>query len=525
MRHTPNTHKSPCEVLLNSSPFGIATINTNSFLIEDCNPKFATMIGEEPKGVRGNNLLNISPRYQEGKFTSIQMFMKQLSRLKSQEEVKFYWWLEDKNKHRIITEVRCFAIPDTNTVAVFVHDATESWLTTIAMEDIIREVHTTDAQSALNNMVGTLSKTFHLEFVYIAQANKKNTEASTFALIAESELTENVSYDLSISPCLEIYEQKKIIVYDGDLKASYAHNPFVMKDWDVDSYVGVPLWDVSGHFIGHFAACKRGKLEHNELLINFLKKYSPWAAIQLERINKEQELEKLNREKDRLLSILSHDLRGPVGGLETMLEMLMDDELSRADFQDMAADAKRNITGLRNNMETLLEWTYRQREKAKMILSNFSIADETQTVLDFLGGMATEKKINLTHSISTSLEVYADRQQINLVIRNLVSNALKFTPSSGKIHVTATADKDKTRIAVQDTGIGIETTRLPTIFSDHHTDYGTNGEKGTGLGLLLCQEIIEQHGEKIWVESEIGQGSTFYFSLPSVVSTQVDKRQ
>ncbi len=514
MKYTPNTQKSPCEILLESSPFGVVTMETNGFLIEHCNPKFANMLDGKQENITGTSLLDLSPRYQEGQLTSMQVLIEHIAQLRPQEEVKFYWWLENRNKHRIITEIRCFSIPDTNKLALFISDATENWLTTIAMEDMIREVHTTDAQSALNNMVRTLFETFHLDFVYIAQANEQRTEANTLALIAEFELMDNVAYDLTISPCLEIYEQKDVIIYDGDLKASYVHNPFVMNDWNVDSYVGVPLWDVSGHFIGHFAACKRGKLEHTGLLVAFLQKYSAWAALQIERISKERALEKLNREKDRLLSILSHDLRGPIGALETMLEMLTDNELSQTDFQDMAADAKRNITGLRSNMETLLEWAYRQAQEVKISFDVFSIGEETQAVLDFLAGMATQKEICLKHSIPLDLEVFGDKHQINLVLRNLVSNALKFTPSGGCIQLTATMDKEKIIVAVQDTGIGIVGARIPTIFHDHHTDYGTNGEKGTGLGLSLCQEIIEQHGEKIWVESEVGQGSTFYFRLP-----------
>lgn len=525
MEQILNTYESPYEALLEYSPFGVAIMDLDSFLIEHCNPKIAAMVGRKQDSLPGKSLLDISPLYQEGQLTSRQVLAKQLSKVQLQEEERFYWWLESKNKHRIITQVRCFTIPYTNNVALFVQDATEDWLTTIAMEDMMREVHTTDAQSALNNMVRTLAETFHLEFVYIAQANKQLTEASILALFAEGKLMDNVVYDLSISPCLELYKQETVIVYDGNLKKPYAHNPFVMKDWNVDSYVGMPLWDVSGHFLGHFAACKRGNLEHNDLLITFLQKYSAWAALQTERINRERELEQLNKDKDRLLSILSHDLRGPIGGLEVMLEMLLSDEMSQDDFRDIAVEAKRNISGLRANMETLLEWTYHQSREAKMILENFYLLEEVQSVLGFLTGMATQKEISLNHSIPSGIKVHGDRNQVNLVLRNLVSNAIKFTRPSGSVHINATLKDDKVTVAIRDTGIGIPKERVSKIFDEHQINYGTNGEKGTGLGLSLCQEIIANHGEKICLESEVGQGSSFYFTLPTAKNLATDKVQ
>lgn len=525
MQSTPNTKKAPCEVLLASSPFGVAIIDKKSYQIQHCNPKFITLLDSTRDAVIGKSLLDVSPRYQDGHLSSVQGLIEQVALVEVQLETRFYWWLGTENKRRLITEIRCFEIPDTNNIALFIDDATDAWLTSIAIKDMIREVNTNNAQDALNNIVRTLSNTFHLEFVYIAQANKQRTEATTLALIAESKWIDNVTYDLSISPCLEIYKQRDVILYDGNLKASYSHNPFIMKDWDVDSYIGVPLWDVSGHFLGHFAACKRGKLEHQDLLISFLKKYSSWAALQIERITKEKELNQLNKEKDRLLSILSHDLRGPIGNLEMMLELFLDGDLDKTEFLEMAADAKHNIVGLRSNMETLLEWTYRQAQQVQTVLGVFPIREEVQSVFDFLRGIAQQKGLHLSYEIPQELKVYADRNQINLVLRNLISNAFKFTPYGGTISVYAEQEEDKVIVAVKDTGIGITEEKIATIFQDHTTQYGTNGEKGTGLGLSLCQEIIEQHHEKIWVESQLGNGSSFYFSLSAAMRTQIDKVQ
>jgi signal transduction histidine kinase len=122
----------------------------------------------------------------------------------------------------------------------------------------------------------------------------------------------------------------------------------------------------------------------------------------------------------------------------------------------------------------------------------------------------------MQNNIPSATMVWADPNHINLVVRNLISNAIKFTPKNGQISLKSRQDADFCEIAVVDTGVGMSTENVAKLFNkaSHYTTYGTSGEKGTGLGLLLCQEMIEKNGGTIWVESEVSKGTTFIFRLP-----------
>jgi signal transduction histidine kinase len=230
------------------------------------------------------------------------------------------------------------------------------------------------------------------------------------------------------------------------------------------------------------------------------------------------QLQKVNAEKDKFFSIIAHDLRSPFNGFLGLTKMMADDlsGMSHADIQDIAVSMRDSATNLFRLLENLLEWS---RIEQGLIPFSPEVSFLRPIVLEsvsMVGGSANIKSIEITLEIPGDLSVFADSQILQTVIRNLVSNAVKFTPKGGKISLSARlTPEDKVEISIRDSGIGMDAEMLGNLFHiDARTGReGTEGESSTGLGLILCKEFVEKHGGTIWAESEAGKGSTFFFTL------------
>jgi len=230
-------------------------------------------------------------------------------------------------------------------------------------------------------------------------------------------------------------------------------------------------------------------------------------------------LKRSNAEKDKFFSIIAHDLRSPFNGFLGLTQIMAEElpSLSMAQLQDLALSMKNSATNLYSLLENLLEWS--QIQKGSIPFNPVEI--QLRLLVDEVIALAIEnaksKEIEIGRDIPEEISVFADRNMLLTVIRNLVSNAMKFTRKGGKVSVSAKITDDKNvEIAIQDTGIGMSQKMLENLFRiDIKTNRtGTEGEPSTGLGLLLCKEFVEKHDGKIRVESDVGKGSTFYFTIP-----------
>lgn len=227
-------------------------------------------------------------------------------------------------------------------------------------------------------------------------------------------------------------------------------------------------------------------------------------------------LEKLNTTKDKLFGIIGHDLRSPINSLKGIMDLLSDEIISPEEFVTLSGKLKNNVERIQFTLNNLLEWANTQLKGliTKPITTNlFQLVEEN---FNFLEQLASSKEISLCNQVDAHLEAYIDPDQINLVFRNLINNAIKFTPKKGTITLKSTTHADFCTISVIDTGVGIDAESVAKLFNQtsHLTTYGTDGEKGTGLGLLLCQEMVEKNNGTIWAESQVGKGTTFSFTLP-----------
>lgn len=239
----------------------------------------------------------------------------------------------------------------------------------------------------------------------------------------------------------------------------------------------------------------------------------------LEELEKtEKELRELIAMKDKLFSIISHDLKNPINTIlnfskliERNFEKYNAQKIKR--YNQFIQNSSESINKL---LENLLIWSHRQREKQHMlieILDVFNIADDT---VRLFASAAGTKKIDLCNKILQGTTAIGDKEMTATIIRNLVANAIKFTERNGNVTIDANTRDDMLVVSIADTGIGMSKEKRDNVFKPDHSSstVGTDGETGTGLGLLICKEFIEKQNGDIWVESQPGLGTTFFFSMP-----------
>lgn len=227
-------------------------------------------------------------------------------------------------------------------------------------------------------------------------------------------------------------------------------------------------------------------------------------------------VEKINIEKSKLMSIISHDLRTPLMNIQNYLALLNENQI---DNQERPALEKSLLNSTNNAMEmlsNLLNWSKSQIKGTNVQLLEVNLLDVLLSTLNMEKTHAFKKDISLSYTIPHQLMVIADVDMLQLVVRNLLSNAIKFTPQGGIITLDAKLEKKECKITVSDNGKGISLAKQEKIFSiKSEASFGTNNEKGVGLGLVLCKEFIEQQGGRIGFESIEGAGSTFFIFIPS----------
>jgi signal transduction histidine kinase len=233
---------------------------------------------------------------------------------------------------------------------------------------------------------------------------------------------------------------------------------------------------------------------------------------------KNDELQKRDSDKDRFMQILAHDLRNPFNSLIGYSDLLIENirvyDIDKIEKQLLILNKVSHSTF--DLLEDLLLWSNSQSGKLPLEAVQVQLSELCSGIIATLKAQADVKNISINFSENWAITVFADKNMLKTILRNLVSNAIKFTPNSGQITIHAEKNDKDVTISVSDNGVGIDAQRLSTLwdFTQRTPTSGTENEKGTGFGLLLCKEFVEKHGSKIWVESELGKGSDFKFTLP-----------
>lgn len=227
-----------------------------------------------------------------------------------------------------------------------------------------------------------------------------------------------------------------------------------------------------------------------------------------------QELEQLNQVKDKFFSIISHDLRSPINALSGILELMAKDQITPDEFLALNKELRLQFGHTKTLINNLLDWTLLQMDKLKIQVEKIDLHVLADNNIKLLSSLHY-KEIKITNKVAPLSFALGDSNMINLVLRNLLTNAIKFSEAGDLIEVAAKLDGENYIVSVKDNGVGISPEVQKILFekTSGYSTRGTANEKGTGLGLILCKEFVERNGGRIWLESELGKGSTFFFTI------------
>ena len=252
-----------------------------------------------------------------------------------------------------------------------------------------------------------------------------------------------------------------------------------------------------------------------ELLVRVMHQIALVAAKRL--------IEKQNRElmatisnRDKMYSVIAHDLRSPMASIRMVLNLAVaaiSPDVVGQEIFDLIDKANKESEDVHDLLDNLLKWTKSQTGRLNVVIQDLDLNDIIPGVVDIFEMIAATKKIKLSYSGSSTI-VVADNDMLKTIVRNFMSNAIKFSPEDSTIEISVTTEGDFAKISVRDHGVGIAADRLDTIFHKGETTYGTGGEEGSGLGLQLCQDFAIKNGGDVMVESVEGEGSTFSVLLP-----------
>jgi len=235
-------------------------------------------------------------------------------------------------------------------------------------------------------------------------------------------------------------------------------------------------------------------------------------------IESEKHLMEVNATKDKFFSIISHDLRNPFASIVSFSRILRRDfhNLDENELRELLHELDKSILKINNLLENLLQWSRSQSGRIKFLPEFIMLHDVVQENIHLFASKAKEKGIKAVVAVEKDLVVYADLNMMQVIIRNLLSNALKYSESGSMVEISATVSDGLCHVFVKDQGVGISPEQLDGIWDSHDvkTTYGTRDEKGSGLGLILCKEFVERNKGEISVESVLNQGTVFHFTVP-----------
>ncbi len=309
---------------------------------------------------------------------------------------------------------------------------------------------------------------------------------------------------------VEDYNKKREVLASllkGNIKSYSLEHRVIKKD-------GTVVWAESS---GSLVKTSKGKIKIVGTLTDITER--KLAEYKLKKYS--EELESLNSSKDKFFSIISHDLRNPFNSLLGFSELLANniEDLTEQEIKDSAKTLNRTAHNLFNLLTNLLEWSKLQNGTFKIEKTEIILSEVINYTLDAFSESIRAKDIAIMRETESEVKVFADRNMIDSAVRNLISNAIKFSNTGGIITIGCVANGKVAELFVTDSGVGIPEEDQERIFKieKQFSTEGTNNEKGTGFGLLLCKEMVEKNGGSIRFKSKRDEGSTFTISLPLIV--------
>jgi len=474
-------------------PTGVYILDEKGLIIEVNNPAL-DLVGGEKDNVIQTSFFNLIEENQKSYF---QTFLDKTFETKNTQKAEFKILGKDNNYFHSLVFAKCMAgeEPEKRLYSVNLIDLTHYKM----QEELIRE-----NQIRFENMANTAPV-----MIWIADVDGLFSFLNKVWL----DFTGNeMGDDLGMNWLKNVHPEdlEKLLDYYQNafrLKTPFSCEfRFKRKD-DIYRWIminGTPRFSRTGIFMGFIGSCTD---------INEQKE----SEVKIQKIN--IELEEINATKDKFFSIISHDLRSPLSGLMQILFIIAEDydSLPNEEKLEMIMDVANTSKKTYELMENLLEWSSVQTGTIPFYPKNIKIIDVLNNLDELYNQNLKSKEITLKIDIEPETSVYADKKMVETILRNLISNAIKFTHPNGTISVSSEVSDDFIVIKVGDNGVGINAETLSELFKVDKVQStpGTKKETGTGLGLILCKELVEKQNGKMWVESKEDEGTTFYFSLPA----------
>jgi PAS domain S-box-containing protein len=475
--------------IFDQASVGAAIVNMEKRFVR-CNPAFCNFLGYSEEELIGKLISDVT--FPEDVFLG-QPEMKQIVKMEIESAILEKRYLR-KDGSVVWGEIRLSLVRDEKNSPIFFLPIIQDITNRKRVEEALKE-----SEKHFRELADSITDVFFemdtdLRYTYWNKASE-----NLLGIAAESAIGKSMYEILPFTPDTilaeaayrEVVKTLKPHVFDSVFEYNGKHIIFEVRVYPTERGISVFTTDITGR--------KRAE-----------------AEIKL----KNEELLKTNAEKDKFFSILAHDLRSPFNAFLGLTQMMEEElpVLTLDEIKSYAVSMRKSANMLFHLLETLLEWSRMQRGLISYKPETVHLFNEISAGIELVRDAASKKLIEIRQDIPDTLFIKADAPMLESVMRNLMFNAIKFTPPNGEITLAAKKISDTmVQISVSDTGIGMDQHLINKLFQlDEQTHRkGTEGEPSTGLGLIICKDFVEKHGGTIWAESKVGKGSTFYFTIPS----------
>jgi PAS domain S-box-containing protein len=526
---------------------------------EECNARLCNLLGLPKEELIGHSPWEFSPDIQPNGINSKEFALEKINLAHKGIPQYFYWQHIRKDNSLVDTEVslKSFIVGKRNLIQATIHDITERKRfekIQNALYKISEAVNTTeDIQTLCSDIHEVIKGLMAADNFYIALYDEKE-DLITFPYFADEfdhpplprkpagGLTEYVLKTgkdsiITSEDDLEL-RQKGVVDLVGEPAAVWVgvvlkHEGHIRGVMAVQDYYNKNAFgEIEKQiliFVSEQIALAIDRKRTSDELITYTKQLKANKDLLEERARElahlnaqlaesERRLKDLNLSKDKLFSIIAHDLKGPFQPLLGLSDILVEeyDNLSAEEKSRFIWEINNTLKNQYKLVENLLDWSRLQTGRMIYSPEKTNLYETVESNFQMFKPKSISKNIRLANNVSQNVFVLADVYMLQSIIQNLISNAIKFTNSGGKVSVSAEEDGGQVIISIIDTGIGISQSDIEKIFriDTQHTTLGTDDEKGTGLGLIICKELVEKNGGKIWIESEIDNGTKFFLTLP-----------
>lgn len=516
-------------VLFESSADGIFLMTD---IFEDCNNAVLEIFGCEREDIIGHHPAEFSPEYQPDGRNSTEKANEKIQLAMSGIPQKFYWKHKRKDNQLIDVEVALNAVTlqGRKLIQATVRDISERAYADRMQNMIYKISEAAQTSEDINNLYKKLheiiSELIPVKNFYIALYDDKN-DLLTFPYFVDE-------YDPPQPPKKFGKGLTEYVIRIGEAALIDAKKDLELREKGEVELIGAPqaIWlgiplklgnKVIGAMVVQDYEDEQIYGEKEKQLLIFVSEQITQAITRkknAEAIKKyADELKQLNATKDKFFSIIAHDLKNPFITILGFSDLLLNDynELTDEEILFYIEEMKKSADISHNLLQNLLQWSRSQTGRIEFNPVKLNLSDLIKENFNLLNATATNKQIELISEVPDNLFINADEEMIKTILRNLISNAIKFTPKGGKVKICSRIQNNFIETCVEDTGIGMSEEIMSKLFrlDVSHTSKGTDQEAGTGLGLILCKEFVEKNNGTIRVESEPGKGSRFIFTLPT----------